>query len=479
MEEVALQRSIQLQSKPRRARQLSKIDLLATLGILILCLHAPAFFYEDSLYFNYVNNVQHPQVVYFYNGYIQLIPEVATYVLRFFPFLIQAIMYRAICLLIILLFYWQLKHLFIIRCKDHEASLLSLAVIFFLRFFDLMSWAVLGYMIWPAFLVASVYIIRITATDARYSKIGCFGILAASLSQPLAILLIPIFLISILTRSNKNRIPVGIISLLIAAMYAFTIFHSMYAPEELSHVAKESRSDLKAFETHAHWRMADLNTIVSAFVFAFRHDHKLLVVMIVSSVLVLVSVGLAACWRYPKEGFSDTTKIECMLSYLGLSSFAFYLLSPRFLENLDFERSPFQRRYEEVLIMCVAIASVSVILRAKSQEIRPLLFASVFGFCLALLTATVYPSSVTAAQRTAFQKYRFLMAAAEFRSNCRGTEAVVYDANDFWSLVVLCKPKDLPPGFNPVTEFKAWTTSDEPPVNADERPGIWSPTPLL
>src|SRR5262249_10237643 len=99
-EEAFLPGSTELLSSPRRARQLSKIDLLAALAALLLSLQAPAFFGEDNLYFNYVNNVQYPQVVYFYNGYIQLIPQAATYILKFFPFIVQAILYRAICLLI-------------------------------------------------------------------------------------------------------------------------------------------------------------------------------------------------------------------------------------------------------------------------------------------------------------------------------------------------------------------------------------------
>ena len=53
MEKVGLPRSIELQSKPRRVWQLSKIDLFATVVKLILSLQAPAFFAEDNLYFNY------------------------------------------------------------------------------------------------------------------------------------------------------------------------------------------------------------------------------------------------------------------------------------------------------------------------------------------------------------------------------------------------------------------------------------------
>jgi hypothetical protein len=468
-------------------RQLSKIDRFAVFAALVLSVQAPAFLDADNLYFNYVNNVQYPQVVYLYLGYIQLIPQAATYVLKFFPFIVQAIVYRSLCLLIILIFYWQLKQLFLIRCKDHEASLLSLAIIFFLRFVEPNLFATLSYTIWSAFLAASVHIIRIHAAGAHYSAIGSLGILVASLSQPLAVLLIPIFLISALRRlskpvPNRTEIPVSIvISLLIAATYAFAVIQSMYGPEG-THVAKENYSVLKYIEMqHARWAlgwaMADLDTIVSALVFSFRHHYKLEVVMIVVSVLLLVSAGLAACWRYLKGNFSDATKIDCMLSYLGLSSFALYLLSPRFLQHLDVNSPPFQTRYELVLIIFAAIASVFVVLRAKSRDNRLLLFGSVFGFCLALLIVSIFPS-ISAAQRTALQKYQFFLAAAEFRINCRSEEVFVY-SNEFESPVILCKPIDLPPGFSPVTGFKTWTTSDKPSDDADDRPGIWSPRRAL
>ena len=78
------------------------------------------------------------------------------YALKFFPLIVQVILFRAVCFFIILILYRELKQLFLLRCKDNEAGLLSLAVIFLLRFVDPTLFAQLNNTHFTAFLAASV-----------------------------------------------------------------------------------------------------------------------------------------------------------------------------------------------------------------------------------------------------------------------------------------------------------------------------------
>src|SRR3974390_1963080 len=171
---------------------------------------------------------------------------------------------------------------------------------------------------------------------------------------------------------------------IIVTAYAFTIFKSMHAPE-MAHIATEKYSTLKYLESaqHISWTTVDINAVVSGFIFWFHHDFKLQIVMIAISLLLLVSICLGAFWRSLRQGLSIATKIEFMLTFLGVSSLLLYLASPWFVLNLDYHM-PFEPRYEIVLVFCAAVATICVILRIKTPDARPLVFGSVFGFCLAL-----------------------------------------------------------------------------------------------
>src|SRR5262249_22724769 len=170
------------------------VDLLALLSIVALVIQGISFLWEDVLFFNYVNNATNARALYYYYGYVPVFPEVATYLLKPLPFVVQALLYRAVPCLIILLFYREIKLFFHLYCNDTEAGVLGLAVIFFMRFVEPNSVGLLWYAHWPALFVAFIHVIRKQIDRTSYSVVGVSGLLLAVLSNPLAVLLVPVLL---------------------------------------------------------------------------------------------------------------------------------------------------------------------------------------------------------------------------------------------------------------------------------------------
>jgi hypothetical protein len=121
------------------------------------------------------------------------------------------------------------------------------------------------------------------------------------------------------------------------------------------------------------------------------------------------------------------------------------------------------------------IAVIFGILGVKKAEVRPILVGSIFGFCAALTTVSIYPN-VTGPLKDAVRRYEFLIAATEFRHRCRPEEVLVYDAPDEWSPVIFCTRPDFPEGWSSLTEFKIWETGS---VRHNGLPRIYSGKPLL
>ncbi len=458
-------------------RRLLSADLLAFVVIVGISMQAPAFQAEDVLFFNYVNNAHDPHMLYIYNGYVPLIPEAVAYILQFLPLSLQAVLYRIIALGVVLLIYREAKLLFALYCPGIQAAFLSLAIIFFIRFVDYSALTVLSYTVWTAFLAAGIYMMRKSASGAPYSIPAIAGIIVAGLSNPIGILLAPLFLThvtwSMKVNWNNNLAYVGASIVIVVGDIAMLVRSG--AGGALSHVAQSSHSALHYLEgtRRTELSITPPDVAFSQVVFWFHNDFKLQVLMIVVSVAVLGVGFVLACWRWFRIGASMGVKLNWMLAYLGVATFALYLASPRFLINVHAGMA-FSARYELVLTVCAMLAVSLGVIRLRDQDLRPILAGSVFGFCAALVVIAVYPS-VTGHLKVAIDKYRFLTAAAGFRQNCGSEQAFVYDPTSFWSPVVLCRRRNFPPGFSPVEQFKTWRGSlGQKGPSPDDRPGIWS-----
>jgi hypothetical protein len=431
----------------------SPVDGFAFVSIVTLVIQAPAFLYEDVLYLNYVLNVQNPHALYFYNDYIQVIPQITAYLLKFLPPFVQAVLYRVVSLAVILVLYRELKKLLGFCCNETEACFLALAIIFFMRFVDPVIIAQVSYTIWSAFLAAFVYIVRKQIEQSSYSMIGIFGVLFAALSQPLAILLVPILLsdVRLKTQSANN---VANISLSASILGWSMLQYFMGSTKK--------------------WAGTNPRTVYDAFVFWFHHDFKLQIVLIMLSALVLLATLLASFVSTRRIGWR--IRLNIILVYFGVFSFVFYLASPRFLLNLS-GRAPFQPRYMLLLSVCALIAGIFAVSTANKTEVRSIVVGSIFGFCLALTTLSIY-QSVTGPLKDAARKYEFLIAATEFRNHCHPEEVLAYE-KDWWSPVMFCNRQDFPEGWTSVTEFKSWAELPSMMARNGFLPGIYSGKPLF
>jgi hypothetical protein len=260
---------------------------------------------------NYVLNVQNPHVLYFYADYIHVIPQVTTYLLKFFPPVVQAVLYRVVSLAVIIVLYRELEKLFGLRCSAPEAGLLALAVIFSMRFVEPSIIAQLHYTIWSAFFAAFVHIVRKQIEQSHYSTTGIFGLLIAVLSNPLAVLLVPVLFSDVRSKTEiANNIVNISISALIVGWSAFEYFMASQATK---------------------WTVINPGIVFDAFVFCF-HDFKLQIVLVMLSVLALLA-ALAASFVSTGH-IRHQIRLNLILLYFGVFSLVFYLVSPRFLYNL-------------------------------------------------------------------------------------------------------------------------------------------------
>jgi hypothetical protein len=199
------------------------------------------------------------------------------------------------------------------------------------------------------------------------------------------------------------------------------------------------------------------------------------------SLVVLVAALITTVWRAIYRGDSIDDRLNGVLAYFGIASVIFYIASPRFLSRfLNHAASAFQPRYIVVVCFCALLAIIWKIISLPRSDARPVLIGSVFGFCLALATTAIY-SSVTGHFMAALQKYRFLLAAGDFRKSCSPEEVLIYEVT--WSSpVIFCNKREFAEGYTPVTQFKfkVWEHSPKKSSSDDyDQPRIYSGTPLF
>src|SRR5262249_51836132 len=172
--------------------------------------------------------------------------------------------------------------------------------------------------IWPAILASFVFVVRMPVTDSRHSVIWVPGVLLSALSNPLGILLAPLFLVNAAWPNRPERKLDRTISAILALLIIVVIPCLYVVSGTLS------------------TRLINLESLYSAVVFSFQHDFKLQVVLMFGSLAVLLIVFvIAAMSATRKHHDSSDLWISLALAYFGIGSLAFYLASPRFPHNVE------------------------------------------------------------------------------------------------------------------------------------------------
>lgn len=420
-------------------------DWLAKLIIVVLSISGPAFLEDDASYFSYLNNVLHPAPLYYVNGFVYVIPELAAYAWSFFPLAMQGPLYRVLPLLMSLAIYGEFRRLFNTDTERTNAVLLAFSAIMIMRVVEPDLWADLGFLHYACYVWAVLRLVRMDRDAAALSGLTFFCLLVAAVSFPLGLLFAPVLLFQAARGgtdgSRRQRQALAL---------AIVVFHVAFAARAGGIPVRFERPDQLAIAFFANFR-----------------EHKMHNLVVVLSAIVLTALAVRPITRLR----SGTGRVEMLtLWFLGIASVVAYFYSDRFRQN----RGGFEPNHVVPILTCAVAAIGQMILRSGNDRTRTGLVGGAFGFAAAMLTVALY-TTLRGPLELSLMKYRFLSVAEDFRRHCRDGEAMVFE-DDGRSPVVLCRPREFGVGFHPVRVPPSVGFFDPA---SDDPPGISVEPPLF
>lgn len=424
-------------------RRIVSLDLAATMVVVFLAATSPAFDTDDASFFNYLNNVVDARALYFYTGYVHLIPQVVTYVLSTLPLLWQVLLYPIIPVLLAVAMYRRLSRLFQRRASPWEAATLALAVMIVVRVVQPVMWANLSNSNWMALLLAAVVILEAGMDNVRYSAMAATGVMIAGLAFPPGLTLAVLLLIQ---WGQVRRPQPAILAALIVS----------------GHVVIGLLSPDPGFNTRlleAPWM----------FVASFR-EYKLISLITVASVL---SLAIALRWSLRPEHRAEHFTLIGSLCAMGWLSLALYVASSRFLRY----EGGIPPRYAVPVMFCGLVAVVWMALSQPDAEERSRRVGIFIGSAIACGVIFFY-GNLRGPMEIALMKYRFVSDAAQWRKDCTDDQILVFEA-DAASPVMFCKPRILPEGDNIIRSFTPMIGEVGTGDVDEDLPYVISPRPLF
>ena len=421
-----------------------RIDWIAVAGITALWAVVDAFGADDAALFNYVNNVSDASPWVSQRGYLHLIPSLVAAALAPASLGWQAIGYRAAALLATLVLYRELRALFRASGDEGEASALAFAVVLVLGAVDPAMLANLSWVNWTACLAAITHLLR-TAAGTTALTAGSFALVAAGLlTTPLGVLCAPICAWHAWRAVGHRRRRLLGLGALVVAWHGLQIGGFAYQPDDASAPA---RSIATALGNHL-------------------HDALPLLLLALASVTVSVAHSL---WRRAVASSPGPTldvADDVMLLYLLVASTMGFWLSPRLVEQ------GYEVRYLLFPAYCAGVGLARLGLRlAPPARGRAVAAALAFGVVASGLVANELRRGPAVLW---WQKYRFLVAAAEFRGHCATEDVRVFE-DEPSSAIVLCRQRALPPGVHPIEHFTPEMGGYDPDTPVSRRPAIVVP----
>lgn len=433
---------------PDRSRWAVDPDWLSQAIIIVLSILAPAFLGDDAWTFNYVNNVEGAQPLYFHNGYVHLVPQLTGYAVGGLPFPLQAMLYRVVPLICALCFYRQLRLLLAAAGDPRDASLQALAIVFVVRVVEPLVFGELASSIWTAFLAAYLYVTRIHLVGGRYSWRGTAGILLAVFSLPLGMLLVPLWLVYARQNIGAQRRHNLALAITVAVGYLWMLARAPDLPRGVSNPL----------------------SLVEMFVDGFR-DEKRDNLIALGSLTVLAAHAAADLWIARERRHDLVRTARWSLGYLGVASIVAFVVSDRFVW-LD---GNFVARYTLPSVTCALILSGISIGGLATERTRTLVTGAAIGSAIAVLLVLIY-TQLRGPLEISLMRYRFLSLGTEFRATCRGDDAMLFEYTDA-SPIILCRPRPLAPGYHPMPALDPSLGTGTKDVEG--LPGIFVFTPLF
>lgn len=415
---------------------------------MLVAITAPAFLHDDALFFNYVNNVSEPHLLYYHGGYVHAISEAVSFALSPAPFVVQAVAYRLVPFALALLLYREIARLLTLRMAGNDAKVLAIGIVLVLRVVEQNLWANLDYAAWMALLVAIPFVIRAGLERANYSWFAFTGVLIAASTFPPGIVLVLLFLgFGATTSSRRVRVQNFALTVLAAAVQAWVVAGS---PDPALN--------------------SGLLAALRVFVDTFR-DHKLHNLIATASLLALLAL-LAFSARGDSRARRDDVLVAASACAVAVGWTVLYVLSSRFAEYGGFES-----RYVVLPAFCAMLVIAWTVLADPAPLRRSHSVGVFIGIAVTLVTAGLF-GTLRGPLEFALMKYRFLAVASDARANCPPDEAFVFE-DAAGSPLVFCMPRSLPAsGDYHLTGFAPSIGVAAPDDEPEDRPFLLNPKPF-
>ncbi len=351
----------------------------------------------------------------YFNGWVQFYPSVIAYCVRDFPAAAQISLYFMVAIAIAVLLQRELQKVLQISHRPFEAAVFSILVLLSVRLlipaFNQMVWSV-----WPAILAAGCYILRKNTTQQRYSMLGVTGTAIACLSNPIAVIFIPL-LIFFALRGPRGLASANIFLAALILLYYAAFF--TLGPTNIILLNADPAAAGAALLSNIASKPASVEG--AAMVAA--------IFLIFVSAIVLIRT---------ETGNPRLTTI-LGLAYLGLASLALSLASNRF-NGLGI----IQSRHAMMIVATAELAALLYLADAINRAWRGWIVAASF-LTIGLIAAALFRHGIPNVLRNSIQKYSYAVAADGFRAHCEeGTILASQPRNR--NLVLLCKRRIIDRG---------------------------------
>lgn len=384
--------------------------------VLIATTAAPPPYGLDAVLLSYANNAADMRPLFYLSGWVQLVPQMAIHAARGLPLTWQAALYPLVSLAIAVIMLREIQNLLRLWLSQAEAVALSLTVVLYFNAFN----PGLTQMIWSVWLLAVAafcYILRKNLQGEPYSPIGLAAALAACLSNPVTIIIVPLLLFLALTENGAvlRRQHLVFVALLIAWYAAM----SAVKPAFIDYLADNPLRGVARILWHTATKPRP-NSALAA--------------------MALIGLGWLAvdAWRL-KDGDVQRRRLTLWLAYLGFASVAVFLLSSR-----TGAVSTLPARYTFVCVTAAIIAASVRIVPAFGGKSGLIVVAALAIAAVPFAKIAMKGQPLKFVETTA-HRFRFLHAAGQFRMDCRRGDALV-PAGHRENLVVLCERRALSRG---------------------------------
>jgi hypothetical protein len=417
--------------------------------LLIVCLSvlAPAFGQDDAALFNYFNNVVSTRPIFYYLDYVPLLPELVAYLLRFAPFVLQALLYRALPIVVMLILYREWRLLLGRDGDARDAALLTLSAMLILRSVEVNIWANLMMVITPMFITAVIHAIRMGREARSYTAISMALMLIAAISVPFGVLLAPVLLLQVPGEHDRVRRTQNL-GLGIAVIVGYLLLNTRFLG-----ISVVARSPLE---------------IASLFRNGLTTEYRLYNVIAFVSAIVL-SGALVQAWRARRQD----SLITILLSGVGLVSIAGVLVSDR----LPFNDGGFGGAHVLPALCAMLIVASRAILAIGDGVRRSTLVGLFCGVAMLSIGGDLY-HHLRGPAEIALLKYEFLRTGQAYRAACQDDGGLSFEDSDN-AAVVLCRPRAFPIGFHVQPSLTPAFGENDDGASSTERPFIYVGRPVF